>query len=128
MGLAILEPVGLPAETLAAIGQHHERLDGSGYPQGLRGDEVSIWARIVTVADVYDALITDRPYRAAMSRDDVFSVLHEEVRLGRIDDKVVRALHRVEGEWSARRADDPSLQGLRLSADLVRPLPGQKAA
>lgn len=128
IGLAILQPVGLPAETLAAIGQHHERIDGSGYPDGLRGDEVSIWARIVTVADVYDALITDRPYRAAMSRDDVFAVLHEEVRLGRLDDDVVRALHRVEGEWSARRADDPSLQGLRLSADLVRPLPGQKAA
>lgn len=126
IGLAILEPVGLPAEALLAIGQHHERLDGSGYPLGLRGDEVSIHARIVTVADVYDALITDRPYRSAMSREDVFAVLEEEAQRGRIDGEAVAALARIERHWTARRQADPTLQGFRLNADLVRPLRTQE--
>lgn len=47
------------------IYQHHERLDGSGYPQGLRGDEIMLEARIVAIADVFDALTSERPYRAA---------------------------------------------------------------
>lgn len=49
---------------LSVIYQHHERIDGSGYPQGLRGDELEIFPRICAVADVYDALVSDRPYRA----------------------------------------------------------------
>ncbi|MGE3961311.1 MAG: HD domain-containing phosphohydrolase [Dehalococcoidia bacterium] len=122
IGLAILGPVGLPEETLAAIGQHHERLDGSGYPGGLAGAEVSIYARIVTIADVYDALITDRPYRAALPTEEVFAILDEEVNRGRIDGEVVAALREIEPQWAMRRAADPSLDGFRLEADRIRPL------
>jgi HD-GYP domain-containing protein (c-di-GMP phosphodiesterase class II) len=49
---------------------HHERMDGSGYPDGLRGDAIPLGARVVAVADVYDALTSDRPYRRAMSAAD----------------------------------------------------------
>ncbi|MCB9483530.1 MAG: HD domain-containing protein [Dehalococcoidia bacterium] len=126
IGLAILAPVGLPEETLAAIGQHHERLDGSGYPLGLRGDDVSIYARIVTVADVYDALITDRPYRAALPLETVFGLMHEEVMRGLIDGDAVAALARIEAQWAARRAADPTLAGLSLSTTMIRPLVGRQ--
>jgi putative two-component system response regulator len=50
---------------------HHERWDGSGYPQGLRGTNIPIAGRVVALVDVYDAVVTDRPYRKAMSHDEV---------------------------------------------------------
>ena len=125
VGLQILAPVGLPQETLDAICQHHERLDGSGYPQGLKGSEVSTYARIVTVADVYDALITDRPYRAALGLSEVFRILESEVHDGKIDGWVVATLRRIAPMWEARRTADPILQGFELHASMVSPLDGE---
>jgi HD-GYP domain-containing protein (c-di-GMP phosphodiesterase class II) len=58
------------------VEQHHERIDGSGYPYGLSGDEVLIEASIVAVADTYDAMTTDRPYRQALPQE----VALEEIR------------------------------------------------
>ena len=62
---------------------HHERLDGSGYPAGLRGDEVPLLAQIVGVVDVYDALTSARSYRPAWPQERAIAYLHEEVRKGR---------------------------------------------
>ena len=56
---------------------HHEHWDGSGYPRGLKGEEIPIAARIFAVADVWDAVTTDRPYRKAMSRDEAIDVIRE---------------------------------------------------
>lgn len=56
---------------------HHERFDGSGYPQGLEGDEIPIEGRITAVADVFDALLTDRSYRPALSTDDAVAVMRD---------------------------------------------------
>lgn len=56
---------------------HHERFDGSGYPQGLEGDEIPIEGRITAVADVFDALLTDRSYRSALSMDDAIAVMRD---------------------------------------------------
>ena len=64
------------------VRQHHERLDGSGYPDGARGDEISLLAQIVAIADVYDALTTDRPYRKAMSIQEAYSHLLVEGQSG----------------------------------------------
>ena len=65
IGEEILRPLGfLPAQR-SIIRSHHERWDGNGYPDGLRGEEIPLLARILTVADSYDAMTTDRPYRAA---------------------------------------------------------------
>ncbi|EAX48365.1 metal dependent phosphohydrolase [Thermosinus carboxydivorans Nor1] len=55
--------------------QHHERLDGSGYPRGLKGDEIHPYARIAAIADVYDALTSDRPYRRAMPPHEAYEIL-----------------------------------------------------
>ena len=62
---------------------HHERLDGSGYPQGLKGDQVPLLAQIVAIADVFDALTSDRPYRPAMTSEDAAHLLQEEVAQGK---------------------------------------------
>jgi putative two-component system response regulator len=64
------------------IRQHHERLDGSGYPDGLHGDEISLLAQIIGIVDVYDAMTTDRPYRPAVSSDEALSELEREVDRG----------------------------------------------
>ena len=55
--------------------QHHERWDGSGYPDGLSGRQIHLHARICAVADVYDALISDRPYRPGMDVRDVIRII-----------------------------------------------------
>lgn len=60
-------------------GTHHERLDGKGYPYGLRSDEISLETRILTVADIFDALSADRPYRAARPLADVYRILKSDI-------------------------------------------------
>ena len=62
----ILEPINLPGNTTKIILQHHERLNGSGYPHGLKGEEILLEARILGVADVMEAMCSHRPYRAAL--------------------------------------------------------------
>jgi HD-GYP domain-containing protein (c-di-GMP phosphodiesterase class II) len=67
-------------EHLAAMaGAHHERLDGGGYPRGLRGPDVTVPMRVLAVADVYEALTSDRPYRAALSSDAALATMRREV-------------------------------------------------
>jgi len=77
---------------LDIIRHHHEKLDGTGYPDGLKGDEVSMVARIMAVADIYDALITDRPYRKGMPKEKAFHILREEADEGKLDKGVVDCL------------------------------------
>lgn len=74
------------------IRHHHERLDGRGYPDGLKGDSLSILVRILTVCDVYDALTSTRPYRQAMPVDKAFQVLADGVKSGAWDANIVEAL------------------------------------
>jgi HD-GYP domain-containing protein (c-di-GMP phosphodiesterase class II) len=87
----ILQPINLPAFIVAAAVHHHERLDGSGYPHGLRGDQISLYARIIAVADVFDALTSERPYRPAMSVEDSLKILCEGIDT-KFDRQVVLAL------------------------------------
>jgi HD-GYP domain-containing protein (c-di-GMP phosphodiesterase class II) len=85
-------------EHLASLaGAHHERLDGSGYPHGLREDELTLPMRLLAVADVYDALTSERPYRRARSSDDALAVLHSEVPT-RLDPDAFAALERLLGD------------------------------
>ena len=77
IGARILEPVPGFAECMPIIWQHHEWVDGSGYPKGLAGDEISLHARIFAVADCYDALISDRPYRSGLSRERAIDIIRE---------------------------------------------------
>jgi HD-GYP domain-containing protein (c-di-GMP phosphodiesterase class II) len=70
---------------------HHEMMDGKGYPQGLKGDEIPMQARIVSVADTFDAMTTDRPYQKGMSLEDALARIKTFVGT-RYDAKVVDAL------------------------------------
>lgn len=69
IGARILEPITAYQDILPMIAQHHEKFDGSGYPQGLRGEEIDLRARIMSVADVWDAVVSDRPYRQGWIHD-----------------------------------------------------------
>lgn len=69
---------GAPPEALQIIRLHHERCDGSGYPLGLTGDRIPLHVRIVAIADTYDAMTTDRPYRAAMDADKALQLIQNE--------------------------------------------------
>jgi HD-GYP domain-containing protein (c-di-GMP phosphodiesterase class II) len=91
IGTRILEPIPQYADVLPIVLYHHERMDGSGYPEGLSGNAVPRLARIVAVADVYDALCSDRPYRAGMDREKVFRIIREDSGPG-FDAVVVEAL------------------------------------
>ena len=73
------------------VRHHHERLDGSGYPSGLRGDEVPTLAHIVAIVDVYDALTTDRPYRAALPHAAAVRELQAGVSAGQYNPRFVEA-------------------------------------
>jgi PAS domain S-box-containing protein len=85
------------AKAAQYIREHHERLDGSGYPRGLVGDEISMGARIIAVADVYHALISDRPYRPAIPPEKAKPILRREAETGRLDKRVVEAFLRILG-------------------------------
>ena len=77
---------------LDIIRHHHEKLDGSGYPDGLKGQEISTVVRIMAVVDIYDALITDRPYRKGMTKEKAFQILREECEDGKLDKDIVEQL------------------------------------
>jgi response regulator RpfG family c-di-GMP phosphodiesterase len=79
---------------------HHEHLDGSGYPAGLKGDDISPMVRIVSVADTYEALIAKRPYKYSISSTQAIKILKNEAREGRLDQKVVEALEEVVYDWN----------------------------
>lgn len=74
---------------LPIVYSHHERLDGSGYPDGLSGDDIHLFARIVAVADVYDALITARPYRPAHPDKNAIEIINQEADKGLFDKHLI---------------------------------------
>ena len=81
------------------IRHHHERLDGSGYPDGLAGGELGLLVRIASAADVYEALVARRPYKKPLSRPDAADLVRAEARNGRLDPEVVAVLRQVVDQW-----------------------------
>jgi diguanylate cyclase (GGDEF)-like protein/putative nucleotidyltransferase with HDIG domain len=78
IGAEIVSAVPFPRPVAPLIRSHHERWDGTGYPAGLRGEQIPIGARILSVVDCFDALTSERPYRPAVSADEAISLLHNE--------------------------------------------------
>jgi putative two-component system response regulator len=91
IGVEICSPLRSLQPVLPLIRHHHERFDGSGYPDGLSGEDIPLPARVFQVVDVYDALTVDRCYRAAMSVDEAVSVLKQETEKGFWDASIVSA-------------------------------------
>jgi HD-GYP domain-containing protein (c-di-GMP phosphodiesterase class II) len=103
VGAQIVAPLEFFAEGAVILRHHHERHDGSGYPDGLHGDLIPLGARIVAIADVYDALTSDRPYRARLSHAD--AVRRLEGQAGRTLDAGLTALCiRLTHDAAAERA------------------------
>ena len=100
-GLRILEPLVHLAPALPFVREHHERLDGSGYPRGLIGSEITLDGRIAAVVDSFDALTSPRPYRKELSRTDALGEL-ARVAGTQLDASVVAALTEVVGELDLR--------------------------
>ncbi len=91
-GVKIIKPITALGKASELVLSHHEKLDGSGYPQGLLADAISIETRIVTIADIFDALYTDRPYRKGMSLEKSLSIIKEDADRGKLDPILVEHL------------------------------------
>jgi HD-GYP domain-containing protein (c-di-GMP phosphodiesterase class II) len=100
------------APSLVGLGriavQHHERIDGSGYPRGLSGDQIGTTARLLAAADVYQALGEPRPYRPARPAQDAAGELRREVTAGRLDGAAVDSVLRAAGHRVGRRREWPA--------------------
>jgi HD-GYP domain-containing protein (c-di-GMP phosphodiesterase class II) len=93
------------------VRSHHELLDGTGYPDGLRGAAVPLLAQVTAVADVYDALTSDRPYRRALPAERALETLRDEAKCGKRDAALVE-------EFAALIVDGESPSIAHQSSDL----------
>ena len=120
-GEEICSPMKSLAPVLPIIRSHHERWDGSGYPDGLRGEAIPLLARILQVADIYDALTTARPYKPAFSHQHAIEMMLEESRRGWRDPELVPLFAEVtnqcadagEAFWSGSDSIQESLSAMR---------------
>jgi putative two-component system response regulator len=112
---------------LPLIRHHHERWDGSGYPDGLRGEQIPLEARLLQIADIYDALISARPYKAACPPSQALEILREEKDRGWRDPRVVDLFLRLHQSVIAKITEfttgaDHNLQAMRTSLDNLQEL------
>lgn len=94
-GAEICKNLKTLTDALPIIRSHHEKCDGSGYPDGLKKDEIPVIARIMAIVDVYDAIITDRPYRKGLPLDTAQNILQTEVQKGWWDPDLVDAFFKM---------------------------------
>ncbi len=92
IGERICAPLKSFRNVLPIIRSHHEKQDGTGYPDHLKGEEIPLTARILQTVDIYDSLTTDRPYRKALSQEKALEIMWEETRRGWWDAELVGAL------------------------------------
>jgi HD-GYP domain-containing protein (c-di-GMP phosphodiesterase class II) len=104
LGVEIIAPVKELAPALPVVRHHHERFDGKGYPDGLRGEDIPLLARIVSVADAFDSMIRARPYGYGISRKAALQEIEENSGT-QFDPRIVRALLEVVEAPGDRQAD-----------------------
>lgn len=95
VGERICAPLKSFQRVLPIIRHHHEKLDGSGYPDHLRGEQIPITARVLQIVDVYDALTTERPYKSALSTAEALRTMEEEVERGWWDPELFHAFRKL---------------------------------
>jgi putative nucleotidyltransferase with HDIG domain len=127
VGADILSSIDFPYPVVPIVRAHHESWDGSGYPRGLRGEEIPIGARILSVVDCYDALTSDRPYRAAMSEQDAIAIIVER-RGTMYDPHVVDTFLRVYRDIVPNLEQRPALQSAVKRIRRVHQPPALKPA
>jgi len=111
VGERICSPLKSFRTVLGIIRHHHEHWDGSGYPDGLRSDAIPLAARVLQIADVYDALTTRRAYRVALAPKDAWKILEEEVNRGWWDGHLVREFREMMKNWSVGAANGSGKRG-----------------
>jgi HD superfamily phosphohydrolase YqeK len=97
-GAILVSQVSQFTDLIPAIRAHHEAWDGSGYPQGLQGERIPLWARVITFADTIDAMTTDRPYREALNTDAVRDEIRRQA--GRQFDPRIAAILVADARWT----------------------------
>ena len=125
-GYKVLKDISLMPELAIGAGQHHERPDGKGYPKGLKGDEIERVAQIIAVADTFDAMYSDRPYRKRMNFDKAVSII-KEVAGTQLTEDVVEAFLRIV-ERGGLRAEDDQGGGSMEDIDNIHKQQDKKAA
>ena len=115
IGAQIVGAVPFPCPVAPLVQSHHERWDGTGYPSGLRGEEIPIGARILSVVDCFDALTSERPYRPAVSQDAAIRVIEGEA--GKAFDPAIVARFTALLPMLTPPTNDGFLRQLRLSSD-----------
>src|SRR5262249_22046306 len=118
VGAEILERVQFPYPVVPIVRAHHEKWDGSGYPDGIKGEEIPIGARILSAVDTLDALASDRQYRSALPLDEAMKKVESEAGQS-FDPKIVALLkaHYVELEEIAR-SQPGGVERQKLSVEL----------
>ncbi len=104
IGATILSPLEKAKDVVTIVNDHHERLDGSGYPKGKKAKEISFFTRVLSCCDIFDALTSDRPYRKALSISEAFTIIDAEVEKGWWDREACFLLKQVvtDGELAYR--------------------------
>lgn len=92
IGETICRPVPELAPALSLIRSHHEKLDGSGYPDALQAEQIGVAVRIISITDVYDTLRCERAYRDAFTHEQAIEILHQEAQRGWWDAQIVARL------------------------------------
>ena len=104
VGAELIKGLKTSGAVVPIVRHHHERWDGSGYPDRLGGEAIPLGARIMAIVDVYDALITVRPYKSAFSHEDAISILRKETDRGLWDPDVTRTfVETLESQKLSRR-------------------------
>jgi len=100
VGERICSPLRSFRWVLPIIRNHHEKYDGSGYPDGLQGEQIPVTARVLQIGDVYDALHTERPYKRALSQDEAMRIMEQEVQQGWWDPNLFAQFRQMMAEGS----------------------------
>jgi putative two-component system response regulator len=108
IGVEICSPLRSLKPVLPIIRHHHERADGSGYPDRLQGNAIPLLARVFQVVDVFDALTSNRPYRKALTPTTAFATLREEVHKGWWDERIVSTFAALVEEEHPLDSDAPA--------------------
>jgi putative two-component system response regulator len=117
-GEEIVRPMKSLALVLPIIRSHHERWDGTGYPDGIKGEDVPLLARVLQVVDIYDALTTARSYKPALSHDDAAAVMMQEVERGWRDAELVSLFLDIVAD--TRVQEMPAITSMQVSLENMR--------